>query len=62
MDVRVYRAENAPEGFDARFAATARRYVYRVSDTPRGRCRPGADSCSGTTAPSTSTCSTRPPG
>jgi tRNA pseudouridine38-40 synthase len=36
MDVRVYRAEAAPEGFDARFAATSRRYVYRVCDSREG--------------------------
>ena len=36
LDVRVYRAEQAPEGFDARFAATSRRYVYRVCDSAAG--------------------------
>ena len=36
MDVRVYRAESAPEGFDARFAAVSRRYVYRVCDSTEG--------------------------
>ena len=36
MDVRVYRAERAPEGFDARFAATSRRYIYRVCDSLEG--------------------------
>ena len=36
MDVRVYRAERAPEGFDARFAATSRRYIYRVCDSGEG--------------------------
>jgi len=36
MDVRVYRAEPAPEGFDARFAATSRRYIYRVCDSREG--------------------------
>jgi tRNA pseudouridine38-40 synthase len=36
LDVRVYRAEAAPEGFDARFAATSRRYVYRVCDSLEG--------------------------
>ena len=36
MDVRVYRAERAPEGFDARFAATSRRYIYRVCDSREG--------------------------
>ncbi len=36
LDVRVYRAEEAPEGFDARFAATSRRYIYRVCDSEQG--------------------------
>ncbi|WP_249160170.1 tRNA pseudouridine(38-40) synthase TruA [Actinospica acidithermotolerans] len=36
MDVRVYRAERAPAGFDARFAAVSRRYVYRVCDSREG--------------------------
>ncbi len=31
-DVRVHRAAPAPEGFDARFSATWRRYRYRVAD------------------------------
>jgi tRNA pseudouridine38-40 synthase len=31
-DVVVRRAEVAPEGFDARFAALERRYVYRIAD------------------------------
>ncbi|MFN8077771.1 MAG: tRNA pseudouridine(38-40) synthase TruA [Kineosporiaceae bacterium] len=35
-DVRVHRAEPAPEGFDARFSALRRRYAYRVSDDPAG--------------------------
>jgi tRNA pseudouridine38-40 synthase len=35
-DVRVTAAGVAPEGFDARFSATWRRYVYRVSDRPHG--------------------------
>lgn len=35
-DVRVARAQVAPEGFDARFSATSRRYAYRVSDDPAG--------------------------
>jgi len=35
-DVRVRSATPAPEGFDARFAALSRRYVYRVSDRPWG--------------------------
>lgn len=33
-DVRVRRVAAAPEGFDARFSATWRRYAYRVADTP----------------------------
>jgi tRNA pseudouridine38-40 synthase len=33
-DVRVLRAAEAPDGFDARFSATWRRYVYRVCDRP----------------------------
>lgn len=32
QDVVVRRAGLAPEGFDARFSATSRRYVYRVAD------------------------------
>ncbi|WP_017537991.1 tRNA pseudouridine(38-40) synthase TruA [Nocardiopsis halophila] len=35
-DVRVRSAAPAPEGFDARFSALHRRYVYRVSDAPWG--------------------------
>ncbi|GLW05606.1 tRNA pseudouridine synthase A [Microtetraspora sp. NBRC 13810] len=35
-DVRVHRLSVAPEGFDARFSALSRRYVYRVSDAPGG--------------------------
>ncbi|MFW6092185.1 MAG: tRNA pseudouridine(38-40) synthase TruA [Actinomycetota bacterium] len=35
-DVRVTSAEPAPEGFDARFSAVWRRYVYRVADMPYG--------------------------
>ncbi|GAA4095787.1 tRNA pseudouridine(38-40) synthase TruA [Nonomuraea soli] len=35
-DVRVQRVSVAPEGFDARFSALYRRYVYRVSDEPGG--------------------------
>ena len=38
QDVRVWNAQEAPEGFDARFAALSRRYVYRVAD-----CRFGAE-------------------
>lgn len=33
-DVRVLRASEAPEGFDARFSAVWRRYAYRVADRP----------------------------
>ncbi|KQY56599.1 pseudouridine synthase [Nocardioides sp. Root140] len=32
-DIRVLRISPAPEGFDARFSASWRRYVYRVADT-----------------------------
>jgi tRNA pseudouridine38-40 synthase len=32
-DVRIGRVVEAPEGFDARFSASWRRYVYRVADT-----------------------------
>jgi tRNA pseudouridine38-40 synthase len=32
-DVRVHRADRAPEGFDARFSAVWRRYRYRVADS-----------------------------
>jgi tRNA pseudouridine38-40 synthase len=35
-DVRVSAVAEAPGGFDARFAATSRRYSYRVSDDPGG--------------------------
>ncbi|WP_328537208.1 tRNA pseudouridine(38-40) synthase TruA [Streptomyces sp. NBC_00344] len=35
-DVRVWRAAEAPAGFNARFAAVWRRYAYRVTDTPGG--------------------------
>jgi tRNA pseudouridine38-40 synthase len=35
-DVRVRRVAEAPDGFDARFSALARRYVYRVCDDPAG--------------------------
>jgi tRNA pseudouridine38-40 synthase len=31
-DIRVFNAEVAPAGFDARFAATFRRYRYRIAD------------------------------
>lgn len=36
MDVRVSRVSVAPDGFDARFAAVSRRYVYRVCDSKVG--------------------------
>jgi tRNA pseudouridine38-40 synthase len=35
-DIRVWSAREAPEGFDARFAAVGRRYAYRVSDADYG--------------------------
>ncbi len=35
-DVRVSGVSVAPEGFDARFSALSRRYVYRVCDDPIG--------------------------
>ncbi|MFD8588893.1 tRNA pseudouridine(38-40) synthase TruA [Streptomyces sp. NPDC059637] len=35
-DVRVWKAERAPAGFDARFSAVWRRYAYRVCDHPGG--------------------------
>lgn len=31
-DVRVCRVRRAPEGFDARFSAISRRYLYRLAD------------------------------
>lgn len=34
-DIVVHRAAPAPEGFDARFGATSRRYVYRLADDPQ---------------------------
>jgi tRNA pseudouridine38-40 synthase len=33
-DVRITSVTPAPEGFDARFSATWRRYAYRVTDAP----------------------------
>lgn len=33
-DVRIFRLAEAPQGFDARFSATARRYSYRLVDGP----------------------------
>ncbi|MGW4734086.1 tRNA pseudouridine(38-40) synthase TruA [Streptomyces shenzhenensis] len=35
-DIRVWALTEAPAGFDARFAALWRRYVYRVGDQPGG--------------------------
>ncbi|MER6994646.1 tRNA pseudouridine(38-40) synthase TruA [Streptomyces sp. NPDC000410] len=35
-DVRVWKAEEAPPGFNARFSAIWRRYAYRVTDHPGG--------------------------
>ncbi|MDH2389543.1 tRNA pseudouridine(38-40) synthase TruA [Streptomyces sp. HNM0663] len=35
-DVRVWRAAEAPAGFNARFSAIWRRYAYRVTDNPGG--------------------------
>ena len=35
-DIRVRRVCVAPAGFDARFSALCRRYVYRVCDAPGG--------------------------
>lgn len=35
-DVRVWALTEAPEGFNARFAALWRRYIYRVGDRPGG--------------------------
>lgn len=35
-DVTVHRIRPAPSGFDARFSAIYRRYVYRLSDTDAG--------------------------
>ncbi|GAA2979045.1 tRNA pseudouridine(38-40) synthase TruA [Streptomyces drozdowiczii] len=35
-DVRVWRVEEAPPGFNARFSALWRRYAYRVADRPGG--------------------------
>jgi tRNA pseudouridine38-40 synthase len=32
-DVRIHAVTQAPPGFDARFSATERRYVYRVDDS-----------------------------
>ena len=32
-DVVVHRVSAAPDGFDARFSATSRRYLYRIADS-----------------------------
>ena len=32
QDIRIHRVDQAPAGFDARFGALERRYVYRVTD------------------------------
>lgn len=34
-DVRILLVAEAPEGFDARFSAVWRRYVYRIADRPQ---------------------------
>ena len=34
VDVRVHRATQVPEAFDARFSALWRRYAYRIADDP----------------------------
>ncbi len=36
QDVAVTAVSEAPDGFDARFSALARRYVYRLCDDPAG--------------------------
>ena len=38
-DMTVRRVARAPEGFDARFSALRRRYLYRICDDP-ARCDP----------------------
>lgn len=35
-DIRITRVSHAPRGFDARFSALDRRYLYAVSDDPAG--------------------------
>ncbi|WP_418958573.1 tRNA pseudouridine(38-40) synthase TruA [Streptomyces tritici] len=35
-DVRIWKVEEAPAGFNARFSAIWRRYAYRVTDNPGG--------------------------
>ena len=34
QDIAIHEVSVAPEGFDARFSATTRRYVYRLCDSP----------------------------
>ncbi len=34
VDVRVHRATEVPDAFDARFSALWRRYAYRIADAP----------------------------
>lgn len=36
VDVRVHECDYAPEGFDARFSALRRHYLYRVTTAERG--------------------------
>ncbi|MEX0913716.1 MAG: tRNA pseudouridine(38-40) synthase TruA [Demequina sp.] len=36
-DIVIHACDEAPDGFDARFSAVERRYVYRISDSPRTR-------------------------
>lgn len=35
-DVRIHRCSFAPEGFDARFSALRRHYIYRITTADRG--------------------------
>jgi len=35
-DIRVWKAEAAPDGFNARFSAIWRRYAFRIGDHPGG--------------------------
>lgn len=53
-DVRVWGVAEAPEGFNARFAALWRRYVYRVGDRPGAWTRCCGIMCCGTTGSWTS--------
>ncbi|HSO64469.1 MAG TPA: tRNA pseudouridine synthase A [Ornithinibacter sp.] len=36
-DMAIRRVSLAPDGFDARFSALSRRYLYRICDDPAGR-------------------------